>query len=120
MTLFARLRRIATRLPGRALLAWFALTLAVAVAAPMAHAGSAQDICTSAGAAGLFADAGAPPAAAPHLDCPLCLPTAPPPPAWDAWPAAQPAPAYLPRWAARVRAVAHEDSAPPVRAPPRL
>lgn len=119
MTLFARLRRIALRLPGRALLAWFALTLAAAVAAPMAHAGATQDICTSAGGAGMFGTAGRP-AALTHLDCPLCVPSAPPPPAWHAPTMSQPVPGGTPRWAARVRTQTHEDPAPPVRAPPRI
>lgn len=119
MTLFARLRRIATRLPGRALLAWFALTLAAAVAAPMAHAAATQDICTSAGGARMFGDAGRP-VALTHLDCPLCVPSVPPPSAWHAMATAQPAPADPPRWVARVRARTHEDPAPPARAPPCL
>lgn len=117
MTLFACLRRLATRLPGRALLAWFALTLAAAVAAPMAHDVTTQDICTSVGSTSMFGDAQRP-AALTHLDCPLCVPSAPPPPAWHALAAAQTTPEHAPRWAARVRAQTHEDPAPPVRAPP--
>ena len=119
MTPFARLRRLATRLPGRALLAWFALTLAAAVAAPMAHAGAAQDICTSAGAASLFSAAGGnPPADGSHLDCPLCVPNAPPPPAFSAWSATQAPPCNPPRWSVQERAARHESRTPPGRGPP--
>lgn len=121
MTPFARLRHLATRLPGRVLLAWFALTLAAAMAAPVAHSGTLQDICTSAGASGLFDPVGtAPSTATSHLDCPLCVPTAPPPPAWLAWQAAQAAPSCPPRWSAQVRAERHEHPTPPGRAPPAL
>lgn len=121
MPLFARLRRCATRLPGRALLAWFTLTIAAAVAAPVAHSGTLQDVCTSAGIAAVSAGAGsAGPSAPSHLDCPLCVPTAPPPSACHALPATQPAPSGLPRWTMLVRAAGHEGRAPPVRGPPLL
>ncbi|MGB7421899.1 MAG: hypothetical protein WA917_08490 [Comamonas sp.] len=121
MPLFARLRRCATRLPGRALLAWFALTIAAAVAAPVAHSGTLQDVCTSAGVAAVSAGAGgAGPPAPSHLDCPLCVPTAPPPPPYQALPATQPAPSSPPRWTMLARAAGHEGRAPPVRGPPAL
>lgn len=97
--LIHRLRLMARALAGRVALAWFALSLAVAIASPLAQpqaavAGSLDMVCTSAGMVELaVADAGGVPrtVSAAHLDCPLCLPLAAPlPPAWHGAPPPRP------------------------------
>ncbi|AVP58959.1 hypothetical protein C7H73_03445 [Pulveribacter suum] len=80
---------MARALAGRVALAWFALSMAVAVASPLAPpqaaaAASLDRVCTSAGmvemAVAQDGPGGVPGPA--HLDCPLCLPLAAPlPPA---------------------------------------
>jgi hypothetical protein len=106
---------------ARLVLAWFALVVTVAVAAPLVHPQSVQFVCTGTGAMTLKVQAGdeggAP--ATPSLDCPLCAAVAPPPPVVAAAPAPlplghvlQPIPAA--RHAARVAAP------PPARGPPAL
>ncbi|MGO4391006.1 DUF2946 family protein [Variovorax sp. M-6] len=64
-------------------LAWFALSLGVAVASPLVQPKAMQIVCSAAGATMLVAltDDGAQAPAASHLDCPLCLPAGAPPPA---------------------------------------
>ena len=84
MTLHA-LRRIATCLLGRCVLAWFALSIGVASAAPLIQSQGFELICTSTGAMKMVAigdDGGSdhPALGAGHLDCPMCLPHAAPPP----------------------------------------
>ena len=84
MTLHA-LRRIATCLLGRCVLAWFALSIGVASAAPLIQSQGFELICTSTGAMKMVAIGGEDgsdqtPLGAGHLDCPMCLPHAAPPP----------------------------------------
>ncbi|MEG0140776.1 MAG: DUF2946 family protein [Comamonas sp.] len=84
MTLHA-LRRIATCLLGRCVLAWFALSIGVASAAPLIQSQGFELICTSTGAMKMVAigDDGSSnhtALGAGHLDCPMCLPHAAPPP----------------------------------------
>ena len=84
MTLHA-LRRIATCLLGRCVLAWFALSIGVASAAPLIQSQGFELICTSTGAMKMVAigDDGSrdhTALGAGHLDCPMCLPHAAPPP----------------------------------------
>lgn len=84
MTLHA-LRRIATCLLGRCVLAWFALSIGVASAAPLIQSQGFELICTSTGAMKMVAigdEDGSDQTAlgAGHLDCPMCLPHAAPPP----------------------------------------
>ena len=88
MTLHA-LRRIATCLLGRCVLAWFALSIGVASAAPLIQSQGFELICTSTGAMKMVAvgengsdDEGSDHTVlgAGHLDCPMCLPHAAPPP----------------------------------------
>ena len=84
MTLHA-LRRIATCLLGRCVLAWFALSIGVASAAPLIQSQGFELICTSTGAMKMVAigdDGSSDHTAlgAGHLDCPMCLPHAAPPP----------------------------------------
>lgn len=119
-----QLRRIATCLLGRCVLAWFALSMGVAAAAPLIQSQGFELICTSTGAVKLIAmgeDGNSDHLAlgAGHLDCPMCLPHAAPPP-----PALQiPAPTESPLWHAlqpveRAR-IASITSAPlPARGPP--
>jgi len=114
------LRRIATCLLGRWVLAWFALSIGVAVASPLLQTQGFELICTSTGAVKMIAkgeDGGA--LGAGHLDCPMCLPhVAPPPPLLQL-----PAPTQSPLWhalqpvqAARIAAI---TAAPlPARGPP--
>ena len=80
-----QLRRIATCLLGRCVLAWFALSIGVASAAPLIQSQGFELICTSTGAMKMVAigDDGSSDhiaLGAGHLDCPMCLPHAAPPP----------------------------------------
>ena len=80
-------RRIAACLLGRCVLAWFALSMGAAVASPLVQPHGFELICTSTGAVKLIVigDDGSSDhivLGAGHLDCPMCLPhAAPPPPA---------------------------------------
>jgi hypothetical protein len=71
------------RLLASFVLAWFALSLGVAVASPLVQPKPMEIVCSAAGAAMLVAvtDDGAQTPAAGHIDCPLCLPAGAPPPA---------------------------------------
>ena len=99
---------------ARLVLAWFALSLGVAIASPLVKPQALQLVCSAAGTVKLVpGDADAGPSAAGHLlDCPLCapggapgphaaavprfLPPQPAPAAWSAWPPALAASAPLP------------------------
>ena len=117
-------RRIATCLLGRCVLAWLALSMGAAVASPLVQPHGFELICTSTGAVKLIVigDDGSSDhivLGAGHLDCPMCLPHAAPPP-----PALQlPPPAASPLWHAlqpveRAR-IASITAAPlPARGPP--
>lgn len=69
---------------GRWVLAWFCLSLGVAIASPVVHPQTFELVCSTAGAGKVVVktDEGVRELGASHLDCPLCLPasTAPPPP----------------------------------------
>ena len=117
-------RRIATCLLGRCVLAWFALSIGVAVASPLVQPHSFELICTSTGAVKLIVtgndDGGdRTTLGAGHLDCPMCLPHAAPPP-----PALQlPPPTESPFWHAlqpveRARIAAITAAPLPARGPP--
>lgn len=113
-----RLRQ--ARFLARLVLAWFALAIGVAVAAPLAQSGSLELVC-SGGAMKLLVkadDSGAPPAT--HtLDCPLCASVAPPPAAVTAAAASLPAGEVLRSIPARAPVV--QAAAPlPARGPPSL
>ncbi|MDM0012158.1 hypothetical protein QTH87_06850 [Variovorax sp. J22P168] len=71
------------RLLASLVLAWFALSLGVAVASPLVQPRTMDIVCSASGSAMLLVmtDDGAQAPAAGHLDCPLCLPTGAPPPA---------------------------------------
>lgn len=64
------------------LLAWFVLSAGVAVASPFVVAPSIERICSGAGTAQFRVadDPGALPPGSHTLDCPLCTPSAAPPP----------------------------------------
>ena len=117
-------RRVATRLLGQCVLAWFALSIGVAVASPLIQPHNFELICTSTGAVKLIVigdDGSSDHAAlgAGHLDCPMCLPLAAPPP-----PALQlPPPTESPLWHAlqpveRARIAAITAAPLPARGPP--
>lgn len=116
MTPFARLRRCATQTLGGVLLAWFALTLAAATAAPINFPVTLLGICTSTAAAGLGQDGA--PAASHHLNCPLCVSVVPPPPPQGKLDAAPLALSYLLRPSASAQVHAHPTTTPQARAPP--
>jgi len=119
-----QLRRIATCLLGRCVLAWMALSMGAAAAAPLIQPQGFELICTSTGAVKLIVNGEDGSSdhivlGAGHLDCPMCLPHAAPPP-----PALQlPPPAASPLWHAlqpveRAR-IASITAAPlPARGPP--
>ena len=115
------LRRIATRLLGRCVLAWLALSMGVAAAAPLIQSQGFELICTSTGAVKLIVkgEDGGSVLGAGHLDCPMCLPHAAPPP-----PALQlPPPTESPLWHAlqpveRARIAAITAAPLPARGPP--
>ena len=67
---------------ARLALAWFALALGVAVAAPLVHPQAIELICSTGGQlkAVVITDDGAVELGAAHLDCPLCVPASAPPP----------------------------------------
>ena len=67
----------------RCVLAWFLLSLGVAVAAPVVHPQAMELVCSAAGAIKVIVqtDDGAQELAPSHMDCPLCVLTGAPPPA---------------------------------------
>ncbi|RST45415.1 hypothetical protein [Variovorax sp. DXTD-1] len=66
----------------RFVLAWFVLSLGVAVASPMVHPQEMELVCSAAGAIKVVVqtDDGARELGASHLDCPMCVLTGAPPP----------------------------------------
>jgi hypothetical protein len=70
------------RLLARQVLVWFALAVGVAIASPLIQPQSSTLVCSAGGALKFLPvgeDAGAVPAGAGLLDCPLCLQMAAPP-----------------------------------------
>lgn len=65
----------------RCVLAWFLLSLGVAVAAPVVHPKAVELVCSAAGAIKLVVqtDSGTHELAPSHMDCPLCVLTGAPP-----------------------------------------
>ena len=116
----SRLRH--ARMLARLVLAWFVLSLGVAVASPIVRPQAMQLVCSSAGAIKVIVQTadGAQELGAGHLDCPLCVLTgAPPPVAAVTLPMPQPLGLALrPNPAARIAAA---TGAPlPARGPPAL
>lgn len=108
------------RFLARLVLAWFALSLGVAIASPLVKPGGFELVCSGSGAIKLLvkggSDGGQP--AGHTLDCPLCASTAAPPPALRTELAFVPAlgHAVQPIFAARIAAL---TAAPlPARGPP--
>jgi hypothetical protein len=66
---------------ARLVLAWFALTLGVAIASPMVNPQAMELVCSGVGALKLVvnSDGGTAPASGHTLDCPLCASFAAPP-----------------------------------------
>jgi hypothetical protein len=106
---------------ARLVLAWFALSLGVAVASPLVNPQSIELLCSGSGAMKvLVKSADGTPAPATHttLDCPLCAATGAPPPAAFA---AAPAVHALATSVQRIPAarIAARTAAPlPARGPP--
>jgi hypothetical protein len=67
---------------GRVVLAWFVLSLGVAVASPVVNPRAMELVCSAAGAVKVIVqtDDGAQEMGAFHMDCPLCVLTGAPPP----------------------------------------
>ena len=108
---------------GRAVLAWFALSLGVAVASPMVNPQAMELVCSSTGVMKVIVktDDGAQEMGSTHLDCPMCMPLIAPPPLASAGAVPLPSPlsyALRPIEAARIAAA---TAAPlPARGPPSL
>ncbi len=98
---------------ARLVLAWFALALGVAAAAPLIHPQTIEFVCGAGGQikAVVHTDDGTVELGAAHLDCALCLVASAPPPA----PFVAPQP---PRVPALAWAVADERPQPPAAALP--
>jgi hypothetical protein len=107
---------------ARLVLAWFALTIGVAIASPMVHPKAMELVCSGVGALKLVdkGDGSTAPASGHTLDCPLCASFSAPPAATS--PVAVPS---LPRadFVARIGSarIALRAAAPlPARGPPAL
>ncbi len=106
---------------ARLVLAWFVLSLGVAVASPIVQPQAMELVCSSVGTVKLMVqtDDGTQELGAAHLDCALCLPNGAPPPLPVALSFDMPLPlgrALRPIPAARIAAA---TSAPlPARGPP--
>ena len=76
-----QLRR--ARFLARLVLAWFALSLGVAIASPIVKPGGVEVICSASGSMKLLVkgDSGGGQSSTHTLDCPLCASIAAPPPA---------------------------------------
>lgn len=106
----------------RLVLAWFCLSLGVAVASPIVHPQALELVCSVSGASKLVVqtDEGAREMGAMHLDCALCLPAAlAPPPAVAVLPPLLPRAHVAPPVLVGIQATA-TALRPPVRAPPLL
>ncbi|PKO62909.1 MAG: hypothetical protein CVU24_01690 [Betaproteobacteria bacterium HGW-Betaproteobacteria-18] len=110
------------RLPKlwRWMLAWFVISLGVAVASPMVKPAATGVICTSTGAFKVVvqSDDGAVGLGALGMDCPLCLVADAPPATLLLLPHALPAPAFNIQPIPIAPAVASTAVPPPARAPP--
>ena len=112
-----------TRFLTSFVLAWFVLSLGVAVASPVVQPKTMQLVCTSAGAVKVVVQTsdGAQEMGVGHMDCPLCALTGAPPPATPVvkLPSLQPLGlAVQPIPAARIAAATAVP--PPARGPPLL
>ena len=115
-----RLRQARTL--ARLVLAWFALTLGVALASPAVKPQVLQMVCQGAGVMTYIAVQDGevvPPGASHTLDCSLCTPVAPPPPVVQAVPQAQPL-AHIVQPVPAARHAARIAAPLPARGPPSL
>lgn len=123
MPLLYRLRQLAPAFLGRLVLCWFALSLGAAIASPLLSPRAMELVCSSAGVMKIVvkSDDGVQEMGAAHLDCPMCMPLAAPPPVAASGAAAPPSPlshALRPVVAAHIAAI---TAAPlPARGPPSL
>ncbi len=105
---------------ARLVLAWFALSLGVAIASPVVKPQSIELICSGAGVVKLLSqgDDGGKPAGPHTLDCPMCAPTAAPGPAapQPVLASGAPALALTPIQAARIASLTSPPL--PARGPP--
>lgn len=123
MPLLHRFRMMAPGLLGRAVLAWFALSLGVAIASPLVNPQALELVCSSAGVMKVIAktDGGAQEMGSTHLDCPMCMPFVAPPPAAPATAVPPPSPlAYALRPVVAARIAAATAAPLPARGPPSL
>lgn len=102
-------------------LAWFVLSLGVAIASPVVQPKTMQLVCTSVGAVKVVmqTDNGVEDVGAGHLDCPLCALTGAPPPVAPMadLPNLQPL-AHAVQSIPAARIAAATAAPPPARAPP--
>lgn len=108
---------------GRSVLAWFALSLGVAIASPMVSPQAMELVCSSAGVMKVVikTDDGAQELGAAHLDCPMCMPLVAPPPVAPAAAVPPPSPlAYALRPIVAARIAAATAAPLPARGPPSL
>ncbi|MBP7566304.1 MAG: DUF2946 domain-containing protein [Burkholderiaceae bacterium] len=108
------------RLLARAVLAWFVLSIGVAVASPLVHPLALELVCTGGGAIKLVAtgEGGAAPTAIGHADCPLCNTHGAPPPALRMDLRLQPPAAGASIAASFGHGASLDALPPPARAPP--
>jgi hypothetical protein len=110
----------------RAVLAWFVLSVGLAVTAPLVQPQSLSLVCSAGGSVKLVASAalgeqgspGAPVAAHHTLDCVLCLALAAPPSAAVHLAATAPLPAGLPLGQPGTHIIGRTAAPPPARGPP--
>ena len=69
------------RFLARLVLAWFVLSLGVAVASPLVHPQAMELVCSASGVVKVVVqgDDGAQELGRAHIDCPLCIPAGAPP-----------------------------------------
>jgi hypothetical protein len=103
---------------ARLVLAWFALSLGVAIAAPIVKPHGVELICSAGGAVKIMVkgDAGQP-SGTHTLDCPLCAPSGAPPIASAGLARAQPL-RYVVQTIPAARIAALTQPVPPARGPP--
>ena len=131
MPLLHRIRLMAPGLLGRVVLAWFALSLGVAMASPLVNPQALELVCSGAGVMKLIAKTGdgvqevgaemGVEMGAAHLDCPMCMPLLAPPPPAAAGACEPPEPlSYVLRSIPAARLAAATAAPLPARGPPRL
>lgn len=108
---------------ARLILAWFVLSMGVAIASPLLKSQDVGQVCTSLGAIMIVADAGtdgSDPVSAKTMDCPLCVPAAEPPPPVVVTPAPAHPLSYALQGIASAILAARTAAPLPARGPPTL